>query len=177
MPLNIRLRNGAHGYGVVSKSLHWLTVGLLGAQFAVGYLMDDDGGGRGRGRGRGQGSGQGRGRGGDASDFEGIDLLPVHVTLGVAILLVAIARVAWRLGTELPPWAERLTPVQRRIVHRTEQVLLGCLFAIPGTGLVLVLGGEDDLLWLHVAAHVAFFAALAAHLSMVLGKWLLPRML
>ena len=30
---------------------------------------------------------------------------------------------------------------------------------------------------LHVAAHVAFFVALAAHLGMVLGKGLLPRML
>jgi cytochrome b561 len=36
------LRNGAHGYGWVSKSLHWLTVGLLTAQFAVGYRMEDE---------------------------------------------------------------------------------------------------------------------------------------
>ena len=61
-------RNGDHGYGFVTKWLHWVTVGLLAAQFAVGYLMDDEGGGRGRGRGRGGeslGSGQGRGRGGE----------------------------------------------------------------------------------------------------------------
>ncbi len=39
----MRLRNGDHGYGVVSKTLHWLTVLTIGAQFAVGYTMDADG--------------------------------------------------------------------------------------------------------------------------------------
>jgi cytochrome b561 len=38
----VRLRNGAHGYGVVTKSLHWLTVLAVLGQFAVGYRMDVD---------------------------------------------------------------------------------------------------------------------------------------
>ena len=36
------LRNGAHGYGLVTKLLHWLTVGLIAAQFVVGYRMEAD---------------------------------------------------------------------------------------------------------------------------------------
>lgn len=36
------LRNGPHGYGVVSKVLHWLTVFAIIAQFAVGLTMSDD---------------------------------------------------------------------------------------------------------------------------------------
>jgi cytochrome b561 len=36
------LRNGQHGYGVVTKVLHWLTVALITAQFVVGYRMDPD---------------------------------------------------------------------------------------------------------------------------------------
>ena len=48
----VTARNGEHGYGWVTKVLHWLTFGLVVAQFVVGYLMDDDGGGHGRGRGR-----------------------------------------------------------------------------------------------------------------------------
>ena len=35
-------RNGEHGYGLVTKVLHWLTVALLVAQFAVGLTMDSD---------------------------------------------------------------------------------------------------------------------------------------
>lgn len=38
----MRLRNGAHGYGVVTKLLHWLTVAAILAQFVVGYRMDFD---------------------------------------------------------------------------------------------------------------------------------------
>ena len=36
------LRNGAHGYGVTTKALHWLTVAALAGQFAVGWTMDFD---------------------------------------------------------------------------------------------------------------------------------------
>ena len=35
-------RNGGHGYGAVTKLLHWLTVAAIGAQFVVGYRMDVD---------------------------------------------------------------------------------------------------------------------------------------
>ncbi|WP_197415763.1 cytochrome b/b6 domain-containing protein [Mycobacterium sp. IS-1742] len=37
-----RLRNGGHGYGVVSKVLHWLTVVAVAAQFAIGWSMEAD---------------------------------------------------------------------------------------------------------------------------------------
>ena len=168
-------RNGELGYGWVTKLLHWLTFGLLVAQFVVGYLMDEEGG-RGRGRGRGgdsAGSGRGRGRGGGGED-EVITLLPLHVGLGIAILVLAIVRVFWRVSTPLPPWAESLSAAERRIAHHTERVLLVMLFVIPPTGLVVLLG-DDDLLGLHIAAHIVFFVALAAHLGLVLGRGLRRR--
>ncbi|MDF1602563.1 cytochrome b/b6 domain-containing protein [Nocardioides sp. YIM 152315] len=183
------LRNGAHGYGAVTKALHWVTVLAVATQFVIGYTMEADDGGHGRGRGRGRGGdddgsgrGRGRGRGGDDEDEGlgvldgGFDLLDLHVVLGLTILALAVTRVVWRATTPLPPWDDRLTPANQRVVHATEVALLTLLFVVPLTGLALVVG-EDDLLPLHVAAHVAFFVALAAHLAMVLGRRLLPRML
>jgi cytochrome b561 len=38
----MHLRNGEHGYGVVTKVLHWLTVAAIAGQFAVGWTMDAD---------------------------------------------------------------------------------------------------------------------------------------
>jgi cytochrome b561 len=166
-------RNGEHGYGWVSKTLHWLTVVLVLAQFVVGYVMRGEDSGGGHGRGRGHGHGSGHGRGGD-DDFSSLALLPVHVTLGVLILAVAITRVAWRVNTPLPPWAPSLTPAERRVATASERTLLCLLFIVPATGLVLVLG-DDDLLPLHITAHVAFFLALATHLSLVLGRALRGR--
>jgi cytochrome b561 len=38
----VRIRNGPHGYGLVTKALHWLAVVAIAAQFAVGRTMDAD---------------------------------------------------------------------------------------------------------------------------------------
>ena len=143
----------------------------LVAQFTVGYVMDvdDSGHGRGRGRGRGGESGRGRGRGGEDGallDDPGT-LLTVHLLLGALILTLAVVRVTWRRLDGLPPWAEALTPGERRLATWTERALLVLLFVIPLSGAAVLLG-DDDLLPLHVAAHVAFFVALAAHLGLVL---------
>ena len=108
------LRSGDHGYGALAKTLHWLTVVALVAQFTIGYRLDvdDSGHGRGRGRGRGGESGRGRGRGGE-DDGGYLDdpgtLLTVHVLLGVLILTLAVIRVVVRSLDGLPPWAETLS--------------------------------------------------------------------
>ncbi|MCW2833954.1 MAG: hypothetical protein JWN68_1907 [Nocardioides sp.] len=174
------LRNGSDGYGWATKSLHWVTVLALLMQFVVGYAMDpDDGSGRGRGRGRGGESGRGRGRGGDDAAYDVFDepLLTLHVSLGVLIIALAITRLVWRRVGSLPPWAEQLSDRQRVLSTWTERSLLTLLIVVPGTGLVLVLSGDDDLLWMHVAGHVVFFVVLAVHVAMALTKRLLPRML
>ena len=174
-------RNGPNGYGWLTKSLHWVTVLAITTQFTVGYLMDADESGQGRGRGRGRGgeSGRGRGRGGEDSGY--LDdpemLLRVHVVLGLTILALAVARVAWRRVSGLPPWSEHLSQGQRRLAHWTERALLALLFVIPLSGLALVAIGDDDVLTLHVGAHVAFFVTLAAHLSTNLRPRVLRRML
>lgn len=36
------LRNGGHGYGLVTKALHWLTVAAIIGQFLVGWTMEAD---------------------------------------------------------------------------------------------------------------------------------------
>lgn len=162
------------GYGAVTKTLHWLVAAALAGQFALGYLLDV-GGGHGRGRGRGRGSGRGRGRGGDDLAVFGDDgLLTAHVLLGVTILVLAAVRLYWRNRTTLPPWAESLSPLERTVAHWTERALYALLFVIPATGLWLVLV-SDDALAVHVASHIAFFVALAAHVGLILKHQLLDR--
>ncbi|NYJ01230.1 cytochrome b561 [Nocardioides thalensis] len=189
----MRLRNGQHGYGAVTKALHWLTVALFATQFVVGYTMDTD-----PDLPQVECDPVGEGRsGGDTSDAEDERLdrveercearedareqaaeeqIPtLHVVLGIAILAVGLVRVAWRRLTPLPPWDPRLSTTDQRVVHATEAVLLSLMFVVPATGLLLV--ADRDLVALHVVAHVCFFVALGAHLTMVLGRRLLPRML
>ncbi|MGH3506706.1 MAG: cytochrome b, partial [Nocardioidaceae bacterium] len=116
------------------------------------------------------------------------------VGLGVGILLLAGVRVLWRASTALPPWADGLSEVERRVEYRVEQVLYWTLFLIPATGLCLVflsgvdweLGGREWtvpweladfelLLTAHIATHTVFFAALLIHVGLVLKHQLIDR--
>ncbi|WP_020014368.1 cytochrome b [Promicromonospora sukumoe] len=223
----MRWRNGEHGYGIVTKVLHWVTVALLVTQFAVGYAMDDDGG-DGRVDGGDSASavdcdppGEDR-SGGDTTDAEeerldqleesceraqdlreqdadeavasawsdlwsgggadgglgggGLALPGWHVLLGLGIIAVGVLRLVWRRTTTLPPWDPRLTGTDRRIMHWAERILLAMLFVVPATGIALVVG-STDLLPLHIAAHLCFFAALAAHVGVVVRRRVVGRML
>jgi cytochrome b561 len=172
----VRWRNGPEGYGVVTKTLHWLVATAIVAQFVVGYLLDADESGRGRGRGRGGESGRGRGRGGGGYEPFGDDtLLTVHVVLGVTILVLATIRLVWRLTSPLPPWAPTLSPAERVLVSWTERALYLLMFVIPATGLALVLADDDDVLPVHVAAHIAFFVVIALHVGMAIKHGLVNR--
>jgi cytochrome b561 len=112
---------------------------------------------------------------GDLGDA-GLSLPEAHVLLGVVIIGLGVLRLLWRRAALLPPWAPQLTAWDKRAVHWTETAMLTLQFLVPATGILLV-AGDDDLVGAHIAAHVAFVIALAAHLTLVLGRRLLPRML
>ena len=84
--------------------------------------------------------------------------------LGLSIILLALIRVLWRATTSLPPWANHLSPGERRLEAWLEKELL---FVVPGTGLALLALG-DDWLPLHIGAQVMLLAAIAAHVGLVL---------
>ena len=204
----MRLRNGSHGYGVVTKLLHWATVAALVAQFVIGYVMVAEGDFEKADCDPPAESGDG-GELGDAakarldrieeqcerrqerldaraddplgtaySDLAsgdifggGVSLPEIHVLLGLGILVLAASRVIWRRTAGLPPWAESLTEGERTWAHWTEKLLLTLLFVIPLSGLLLVVVSYD-LLPLHIAAHIGFFLAIAAHLGLVVKRTL-----
>jgi cytochrome b561 len=184
------------GYRASQKLLHWLTVLAVAAQLAVGYNLDLDDGCDPPGEDR---------SGGDTSDAEeerldrledacearaddydvvtgdllggGFDLAEVHLLLGLAVLGLGVVRPLWRRVAGLPPWSEHLSAGQRRLATWTERALMSLLVLVPLTGLVLVATGDDGWVPLHVGAHIAFFVALAAHLSNNLRPAIVRRML
>lgn len=206
-------RNGEHGYGAVTKLLHWLTVAALGTQVVVGLTMEADAAAE-----RAEEAAEARAEAADestdaaedaasteveeeaveqageraeeaaeaeadhAADREylvgpgdGIDLLDVHVALGVSILALGIVRVVWRRVGGLPPWAAGLSAGERTAASWIEKVLLASLFLVPGTGLALVLTQDDVLVPLHVGALVLLGVAVVAHVGLVLRHTLVRR--
>ncbi|GLJ69551.1 cytochrome b561 [Nocardioides luteus] len=193
----------ANGYGGVAKTLHWSTVAAFVLQLVVGYVMSADADCDPPGEDRSGGDtseaeeerferledvceAQAEEGGALATAWDdlwdgrigldGVTLPELHLLLGLTILLLGGLRVARRLIASLPPWDPRLTATDRRVAHVTERTLLMLMFVVPLTGLALV-AVSDDLVPLHVAAHIAFYVSLAAHVLLVLRRGLLPRML
>jgi cytochrome b561 len=100
----------AAGYGRVAKTLHWLIAALIVLQFGLAWTMPD------------------LPRGQPASG-----LVSLHLSVGTAILILMLARLAWRLGHGVPPsivaglWERRLAA----IVHG---LLYGLLIVMPVAG-------------------------------------------
>ena len=185
------LRNGEHGYGLVTKTLHWVTFLVVVAQLAVGYTMEvDDGRERLDSRDeaceattdseaaeaeeerceeqvdREEDAAQ------DASEDRPSDL---HIVLGVAIMVLASLRALWRAATPLPPWSPRYGRLGRSLQHWLEKAMLALLFAVPASGFLLYRG--DAALAVHVAAHIAFYVVVGAHVALQVFHRHLPRML
>jgi len=109
--------------------------------------------------------------------LEGVQLRPsVYLERGGRLRCQALHGYR-QLLDGLPPWAEALTPTERRLATWTERTLLVLLFVIPLSGVTVLVGGDDDLLAVHVAAHVTFFVVLAGHVALVVRRRLVGRML
>jgi len=197
------LRNGDHGYGVVTKFLHWVTVAAITGQFVVGYSMSEqkfdgpdkeicrateDSEAAEAAEERCEERLEAREDSVEDLDMDdafdavmhrdllqgGMSLPKLHVALGLLIIALGVARLLWRRTTPLPPWAEALSASERALESALEKVLVSLLFVVPGTGLLLVVG-EDDWLPIHIAAHVVLYAVLALHVGLVLKHTVIQR--
>jgi cytochrome b561 len=190
----VHLRNGAHGYGVVTKVLHWLTVLAIAAQFAIGLTMDADAGSDradeqveafeegGEERAERQGEAteerfeaevERREEAAEAIGYSG-GAFEAHRAVGLLVLVLGLLRLVWRRTTPLPPWAEHLSARERTVESWLEKALLTLLVLVPLTGLSLVLL-SDDLVVLHVAAQVALLLVVTGHVALVLKHTVLQR--
>jgi cytochrome b561 len=97
-------------YGTTAKVFHWLIVALLLVQYLIGWLMPDIH--------RGM-------KPGDAMTF--------HISFGIVILLLILARLAWRLTHPVAPESS-LAPWQRLSSEAVHWLLYVLVLATTITG-------------------------------------------
>ena len=166
------LLNSEHGYGGLTKFLHWLIVVLFGFQFIAAHIMV---------------------RTDDSATVLGVSqdaYYNWHKSIGLLALLAAVVRVLARRHGELPPWAPTLSVGEKRFIHRAEQVLYAAMFVMPVSGFLFVMAGgygvrlfglldlpnpigtSETLAvvarWTHIVSSYALLAALAGHIGLVL---------
>lgn len=119
----MHLRNSPNGYGAITKFLHWTVFALFIYEYVVANMML-------------------RLKQGDT--MVGLTqgtLYNWHKSIGLVLLVVALARIAWRKAVALPDWAPTLTPAERTISGWTETALYWCMFLMPVSGYVFTMAG------------------------------------
>ena len=98
-------------YNAIAKSLHWLIVVLLVAQFAVAWTMPDI-----------------------QRDTKPVDLIAWHLSVGTFILLVMLVRLVWRMISTVPPAPANLPPLLQGVSRATHVLLYALLIVLPVLG-------------------------------------------
>ncbi|MEI2432249.1 cytochrome b/b6 domain-containing protein [Lysobacter yananisis] len=124
-------------------------------------------------------------------------LLALHKPLGIAILLLAVLRLALRLRHRPPPLPRDLAPAVRLAAHASHWLLYALMLAMPLIGWAMLSAGGYPvelgagvrlppiapfdpswfaaLRWLHRALAHALFALVLAHLGAALYHGLIRR--
>ena len=124
-------RNSEHSYGMVAQALHWLVAALVFVQLALGLYA--------------------------ASLPLGIarlEWLSRHKSLGLAVLALALVRLAWRLLSPPPALPASMSRAERFAATATHRLLYALLIVAPLAG------------WLYASA-----AGLSVNWF---GLWLVP---
>ncbi len=142
-------------YSAGAKLFHWLTLLVMIGSFALAFVMVDL----------------------PIGPLK-VDLYNWHKTLGLAILALAVLRLAWRLTHPAPPLPAALPTWERRAAGATHVALYVLLFGQPLIGLVMAwVSGFPTLLFgvlalpSPLAADQALYDALARLHG--LSAWLL----
>ena len=101
------------GYDGVAKTLHWLIVTLLTAQFAIAWTMPDIN-----------------------PRTVPSTLVNLHFAIGVTILALAILRLLWRFGHPVPLLRDNIPAWQNAVAVLTHWLLYLLLFLLPILGWV-----------------------------------------
>lgn len=136
------------GYSSAQIALHWLVAALvifqllMGDQIAPAYRALR------------------RGTEASAADLLNAN---IHIYVGIAVLVLSVVRLGFRLkrGAPTPPAHE--TTLQRVLASVTHWILYGVIIGMPVTGLMAWYLGLHDMGEIHEAAKLAIIVVVALH--------------
>lgn len=102
----------AESYNSVSKWFHWVTVGLMAVALPMGFVIKH------------------------IKDSDKMAFYAIHESAGLTILLVAVARLAWRLSHPPPPLPDSIPAPMRLAATVNHWLLYAALIAQPVLGFV-----------------------------------------
>ena len=107
-------RNSVNRYGIVAKSLHWLIVFGIVAQYLLAEAQEEE-----------------------TESSGAMTAMNWHVSIGITLLALAILRVIWRTVDVTPPWPASMRGFERLLAKAGHIGLYGLLFALALSGWLL----------------------------------------
>jgi cytochrome b561 len=113
---NMQLANSKTYYGVLPRTIHWLTAVFVAAGWLLGTFIDD------------------------FSRPVHAAMLVVHMALGQYVIALLVVRAAWRLiDPPPPPEKTRLGRLQEMAATVTHYLMYALLLAVPCLGIIVQL--------------------------------------
>lgn len=134
-------------YPKALRFMHWLIVGLVSIQVAIGILLED---------------------------FKG--LFYIHIVFGILVLLAAVVRIAMRrrFKTTLPPRPEYISQKRWNLAQAGHFILYIFLLLVPVSGIFAVLykGIAEEI---HGSLVFIFVALIVGHIAMAMKYMIIDR--
>lgn len=127
-------------YSTVAIIFHWTIAGLIIANLLLGWRM------------------------GYLDGEEQFGMFQLHKSVGITVLVLSVARLAWRLLNPPPPSAAPMKPWERRAASAAHWFFYAMMIAMPLTGWAMVSVSPYDiptLLWKVIPwPHIGFLHSL-----------------
>ncbi len=137
------LGNTAARYGSVAMTLHWLIALAVIVNISLGLYMADL----------------------PNSDPDKLAIFQFHKSVGLTVLVLSIARLAWRLLNPIPPLPATMSPLLRVAARATHFLLYFLIIFIPLSGWALVSSSPLNVPTLYFGffhwPHIPFLAELS----------------
>lgn len=112
----MQIRNSHRAWGVVQQGLHWFIALAVISQLTVGLIFANL----------------------PENDPRGGTLFGAHATLGLIILMVMLARFAWRQSNPVPELPDTLKPYEKRIAIANHWAFYALIIGLPLGGYLMV---------------------------------------
>ena len=108
-------------YSTVAIVLHWLIAAAIGFQILIAWRMAD------------------------LHTPLGFALTQLHKSIGITILLLSLARLAWRLAYKPPPEPSTLAPWEHRLSQLVHLAFYLIMIGMPLTGWIMVSASKTGI--------------------------------
>src|SRR4051812_45605343 len=123
----MKFRNTTRAWGALAKTLHWLIVLLIIAQWLIAEHADDLPNG--------------------AAKLRTLDL---HKSIGMTVFMLAIIRLVWRWGNPVPTLAGLTRGWERFAAGFSHVALYALIFAMPLSGWLMSSAHAYSVSWFHL---------------------------